>query len=198
MGRKSKKRGNMCISDSQVVSVKEYTCNVGDAGDMGMILGLGRSPGEGNCSPLQYSCWRIPWTEEPGKPVHGVTELDMAECSTLELRASGDWCWKWLETGPWESMEGGKHLLGWKEESTIVPPQNGPGSSHSTYTESSPSTGFLSISVSHLIAPKATESNVKNWVRAGVAGQEEASFSPSLCGCGEGRGYQNGFGDQSV
>ena len=22
--------------------------------------------GEGNCNPLQYSCWKIPWTEEPG------------------------------------------------------------------------------------------------------------------------------------
>ena len=27
-----------------------------NAGDMGLILGLGRSPGEGNDNPLQYSC----------------------------------------------------------------------------------------------------------------------------------------------
>ena len=26
------------------------------AGDMGLISGLGRSPGEGNDNPLQYSC----------------------------------------------------------------------------------------------------------------------------------------------
>ena len=26
----------------------------------------GRSPGGGDGNPLQYSCWRIPWTEEPG------------------------------------------------------------------------------------------------------------------------------------
>ena len=32
---------------------KESTCN---AGDLGLILGLGRSPGEGNGYPLQYSC----------------------------------------------------------------------------------------------------------------------------------------------
>ena len=32
---------------------KESACNVGD---MGLILGLGRSPGEGNGNPLQYSC----------------------------------------------------------------------------------------------------------------------------------------------
>ena len=27
-----------------------------DAGDSGLILGVGRSPGEGNDKPLQYSC----------------------------------------------------------------------------------------------------------------------------------------------
>ena len=32
---------------------KETTCN---AGDLGSIPGLGRSPGEGNGYPLQYSC----------------------------------------------------------------------------------------------------------------------------------------------
>ena len=32
---------------------KESACN---AGDSGLILGLGRSPGEGNGNPLQYSC----------------------------------------------------------------------------------------------------------------------------------------------
>ena len=42
---------------------KESTCNVGD---LGLIPGLGRSPGEGKGYTLQYSGWRIPWTEEPG------------------------------------------------------------------------------------------------------------------------------------
>ena len=37
-----------------------------NAGDMGLIPGSGRSPGEGNGNPLQYSAWVIPWTEEPG------------------------------------------------------------------------------------------------------------------------------------
>ena len=32
---------------------KEYACN---AGDLGSVPGLGRSPGEGNGNPLQYSC----------------------------------------------------------------------------------------------------------------------------------------------
>ena len=45
------------------------------AGDLGLILGLGRSPGEGNGNPLQYSCLENPmdggawWAT-----VHGVTK----------------------------------------------------------------------------------------------------------------------------
>ena len=37
-----------------------------NAGNQSLIPGWGRHPGEGNGNPLQYSCWRIPWTEEPG------------------------------------------------------------------------------------------------------------------------------------
>ena len=36
---------------------KEYTCN---AGDLGLIPELERSPGEGNGNPLQYSCLENP------------------------------------------------------------------------------------------------------------------------------------------
>ena len=36
--------------------VKNLTVNAGDARDMGLILGSGRSSGEGNVNPLQYSC----------------------------------------------------------------------------------------------------------------------------------------------
>ena len=39
------------------LNAKESTCN---AGDMGLIPGSGRSPGEGNCNSLQYSCPRNP------------------------------------------------------------------------------------------------------------------------------------------
>ena len=37
--------------------VKVSACNVGD---LGSIPGLGRSPGEGNGNPLQYSCLENP------------------------------------------------------------------------------------------------------------------------------------------
>ena len=50
---------------------KESACN---AGDLGLIPGLGRSPGEGNGYPLSILAWRIPWTI-----VHAVTESDMTE-----------------------------------------------------------------------------------------------------------------------
>ena len=45
------------LGASQVVlAVKNLPANAGDATNMGSISGLGRSPGEGNDNPLQYSC----------------------------------------------------------------------------------------------------------------------------------------------
>ena len=40
--------------------VKNPSANLGDTGDMGWILGSGRSPGEGHGNPLQYSCVENP------------------------------------------------------------------------------------------------------------------------------------------
>ena len=37
------------------------------AGDVGLIPGLRRFPGEGNSNPLQYSCLGNPWAEDPGR-----------------------------------------------------------------------------------------------------------------------------------
>ena len=36
--------------------VKNPPANEGDARNVGLISGLGRSPGEGNSNPLQYFC----------------------------------------------------------------------------------------------------------------------------------------------
>jgi len=36
--------------------VKNFPANAGDIGDVGLIPGSGRSPGEGNGNSLQYSC----------------------------------------------------------------------------------------------------------------------------------------------
>ena len=39
---------------------KESACNVGDIGDVGSILELGRCPAEGSGNPLQCSCMKNP------------------------------------------------------------------------------------------------------------------------------------------
>ena len=51
---------------------KESACN---AGELGSIPGLGRSPGGGNGYPVQYSCLENPMDREAwGAIVHGVTK----------------------------------------------------------------------------------------------------------------------------
>ena len=53
-----------------------------NAGDTGLIPGLGRSPGIGNSNLLQYSCLGNPMDIGAWQAtVHGVTELDMTEHS---------------------------------------------------------------------------------------------------------------------
>ena len=60
--------------------VKNPPTNSGDIRDTGLIPGLGRSPGGGHGSPLQYSCLDNPmdrgaWWDI----VHRVTESDTTE-----------------------------------------------------------------------------------------------------------------------
>ena len=58
---------------------KESTCN---ARDLASIPGLGRSPGEGNGYPLQYSC--LENSMEPGKhSPWGHKQSDMTERLSL-------------------------------------------------------------------------------------------------------------------
>ena len=45
---------------------KESACNAGDTGDVGLIPGSGRSPGEGNAAHSSVLAWRILGTREPG------------------------------------------------------------------------------------------------------------------------------------
>ena len=54
---------------------KESACN---AGDLGSIPGLGRSPREGNGYPLQYSCLQN--SMEPG----GLQSMGSQESDTIE------------------------------------------------------------------------------------------------------------------
>ena len=83
---------------------KESACN---SGDLGSILGSGRSPGEGNGNALQYSC--LEKSMDGGNcwaTVHGVERVGHDWVTSLIL------CWKtflpwWasefgLQLGPWE------------------------------------------------------------------------------------------------
>ena len=61
---------------------KEFACNVGD---LGSIPGSGRSPGEGNGNPLQYSCLENPHGQRSlgGYSSWDRKESDMTEQLTL-------------------------------------------------------------------------------------------------------------------
>ena len=62
-----------------------------NAGDLGLIPGSGRSPGEGNGNPFQYSCLGNPMDRGAWRAmVHGVSkEMDMTErlnnCNKLTI-----------------------------------------------------------------------------------------------------------------
>ena len=62
-----------CESNCRSLSTRRFPGGSGgkasayNAGDAGSIPGSGRSPGEGNGNPLQYSCLENPWTKKPGR-----------------------------------------------------------------------------------------------------------------------------------
>ena len=59
---------------------KNLLAKTGDAGDTGLILRLGRSPGGGNGNPFQYSCLGNPIDRGAWQAiVHGVTKSQIAE-----------------------------------------------------------------------------------------------------------------------
>ena len=62
--------------------VKNLLANTGDTRDVSSIPGLRRYPGVGNGNSLQYSCQKIPWTEEPGRIQ-----------SMGSQRVGHDWAW---------------------------------------------------------------------------------------------------------
>ena len=64
----TKTKGFPCSSVS-----RESACN---SGDLGSIPGLGRSSGEGNGNPLQYSCLENPMDRGAWQAtVHGITKV---------------------------------------------------------------------------------------------------------------------------
>ena len=64
--------------------VKNLPANTRDVRDADLIPGSGRSPGEENGNPLQYSCLENPMDRGAWwATVHGVKELDTTEQLTL-------------------------------------------------------------------------------------------------------------------
>ena len=65
-----------------MLAVKNRLASEGDLRDIGWIPGSGRSPGEGNGNPLQYSCLGNPMDGGAWQAtVHRVTESDMTEAT---------------------------------------------------------------------------------------------------------------------
>ena len=61
--------------------VKASACN---AGDLSLIPGSGRSPGEGNGNPLQYSCLESPMDRGAWWAiVHGVAKSQKESVNSL-------------------------------------------------------------------------------------------------------------------
>ena len=68
---------------------KESGCSARDTGDKGSILGLGRSPGEGHGTPLQYSCLGNPMNRGAWQvTLHEVAESDMTERPSTRAQAA--------------------------------------------------------------------------------------------------------------
>ena len=79
-GKSKGKAKDKCMSPSRSFSVdsdsEDSACN---AGDPDSVAGLGRSPGEGNGYPLQYSCLE-----------NSSRERSLAGCSPWGLRVECD------------------------------------------------------------------------------------------------------------
>ena len=89
MGNNVKMWKKQVIRASQVVPVvKKPPTKAGDVRDVGLIAGLGRSPGGGNGNPLQYSCQENPIDRGAWQcRVHGVikSQTQLSMCMHVAL-----------------------------------------------------------------------------------------------------------------
>ena len=72
-----------CKLSQVVLAVKNLSANAGDSRDVGSIRGSGRSSGEGNSNPLQYSCLGNPMDRGAWQATtHRVAESDTTEATS--------------------------------------------------------------------------------------------------------------------
>ena len=71
---------------------KNPPANAGDSRESGSIPGSGRSPGEGNGNPLQYSCQEISYGQRSlvANSPWGLKESDVTECVCTPSQTGGD------------------------------------------------------------------------------------------------------------
>ena len=71
--------------------VKNLPANTGDVREVGLISGLGRSPGEKHGNPVQYSCLENPMDAGAWwATVHGVTK-SWTRLNRLSTHTHSDW-----------------------------------------------------------------------------------------------------------
>ena len=104
------------------LSSKESVCN---AGDLGSLPGLGRSPGKGNDNPLQYPCLENPMDRGAWWAiVHGVAQSQTRlkrlssnsseDLDTWKLKASNSLLFLLIFSSgflSWEIVDGGSDLF---------------------------------------------------------------------------------------
>ena len=113
---------------------KESACN---AGDLGSICGLGRSPGEGMATHSVLA-WRILGTEEPSRlQSMGSQELDTTQwlkpppphCRIHHVKCQARWSTSWNQAGQEKYQQPQiyrwYHSNGRKWRGTILPPDEG-------------------------------------------------------------------------
>ena len=85
-------------------------------GDLGLIPGLGRSPGGGHGNPLQYSYLEITWTQETGRLQFMVLQKSQTQLGDSD----GEELWEtWVHSLGWEDsleeeMVNHSSILSWR------------------------------------------------------------------------------------
>ena len=93
------------------LEVKNPPANAGDVRGMASIPGLERSPGEGNGNTLQYSAWKIPWSEELG----GLQSMGSQESDTTEWLNNNNIITKYISLlGEFSQTSPGKFICSYR------------------------------------------------------------------------------------